>query len=216
MTLPRWLTRLGFQLLYNQMAWTYDWIAWLVSCGQWPAWRRLALTYARPGPILELAYGTGVLFAEMLETGYKPVGLDASPYMARLAGNRLRHRRLPLLLTRGTAQGLPFPSERFATVIATFPTPFIFEPATLEEVYRVLRSDGELVVVVEGHLRGIRPLRTFINWLYQITSQRSYQVNRPTQLLDDHSLVARWEEVERDGIRARLLIAGKQPTLFSE
>ena len=216
MTLPRWLTRLGFQLLYNQLAWTYDLVAWLVSGGQWSAWRRLALTHAQSGPVLELAYGTGGLFADMLEAGYKPVGLDTSPYMARLAAKRLRKHRLPLLLARGRAQCLPFPSEHFATVIATFPTPFIFEASTLDEIYRVLRSEGKLVVVMEGHLRGARSLRLLINWLYQVTNQRNYQGTRMVQPLENQKLAAHWQLVEHNGIQARLLIASKQVSLFSE
>jgi ubiquinone/menaquinone biosynthesis C-methylase UbiE len=216
MTLPRWLTGLGFQLLYHQLAWTYDLVAWLVSGGQWSAWRRLALTYAQLGPVLEVAYGTGGLFADMLEAGYKPVGLDTSPHMARLAGKRLRQRKLPLLLTRGKAQSLPFPSEHFATVIATFPTPFIFEAFTLDEIYRVMRSEGQLVVVMEGHLQGARPLRTLINWLYEVTNQRNYQGSRMVQLLEDHQLAAHWQLVEHNGVQARLLVATKQVSLFSE
>ena len=163
-----------------------------------------------------MAYGTGGLFADMLEAGYKPVGLDTSPYMARLAGRRLRRRGLPLLLTRGRAQSLPFPSEYFATVIATFPTPFIFEAPTLDEIYRILRREGQLVVVIEGHLQGTRPLRMLINWLYQVSNQRNYQGTRMLQLLDDHQLAAHWQLVEHNGIQARLLIASKQVSLFSE
>jgi ubiquinone/menaquinone biosynthesis C-methylase UbiE len=216
MALPRWLTRLGFQLLYNQVAWSYDLIAWVVSGGQWSAWRRLALTDLQPGPILELAFGTGGLFVDMLEAGYEPVGLDTSPYMARLAGRRLRQHRLPLLLTRGRAQELPFPSEHFATVIATFPTPFIFEATTLDEIYRVLRSEGRLVVVMEGRLRGTRLLRIFVDWLYKVTNQRNYQETQMVRGLLDHQLAAHLRLVEHDGIQARLLTAIKQAPLFSE
>ena len=216
MALPRWLTKLGFHLLYNQMAWSYDFVAWMVSGGQWSAWRRLALTDLQPGPILELAFGTGGLFVDMLEAGYEPVGLDTSPYMARLASRRLQQHRLPLLLARGRAQALPFPSEHFATVIATFPTPFIFEVVTLDEIYRVLRGEGQLVVVMEGRLRGARLLRTFIDWLYQVTNQRNYHGSQMAQSLLDHQLAARWRLAEQNGIQARLLIATKQAILFSE
>ena len=66
---PRQLIQLGFHLLYHQLAFTYDAVAWLVSLGQWPAWRRLALQFVQPGPILELAYGTGGLFVDMIEAG---------------------------------------------------------------------------------------------------------------------------------------------------
>ena len=118
------------------MAWSYDLVAWSVSFGQWAAWRRLALLFLQPGPILELAYGTGGLFADMLDAGYQPMGIDFSPYMARLARRRLQRQNMPIPLNRAKAQALPFPSNSFSNVVATFPTNYIFEPQTLAEVYR--------------------------------------------------------------------------------
>lgn len=207
MILPRWLIKLGFHLLYHQLAFTYDAVAWLVSGGQWPAWRRLALQFVGDGPILELAYGTGGLFADMLRAGYRPVGIDLSPYMARLTRRRLRRLGLPLPLSRARAQQLPFPASHFGSVIATFPTPYIFEPETLAEIARVLRPHGRLIVVMEGQLTGPGPLRGFIDWLYQITAQRDFSDAAPLRRFEQAGLAAQWHTVERDGVRARLLIA---------
>lgn len=216
--LPRWLIKLGFHLLYYQLAWTYDLVAWLVSFGQWAAWRRLALPFLQPGPTLELAYGTGAFFVEMTEAGYQPVGIDLSPYMARLACQRLRRKyydhRLPL--SRAKAQALPFPSHYFANVVATFPTDYMLAGDTMAEVWRVLQSPtetgqaGRLVIVFEGQLRGPWPLRSLVDWLYQITAQRSLPPAKPLKLLNTHGFAARWEVVEQQGALARLLIADKQ------
>lgn len=213
--LPRWLIKLGFHLLYYQMAWTYEWVAWLVSFGQWPAWRRLALQVMQPGPTLELAFGTGVFFVDMLQAGYNPVGIDLSPYMARLARRRLHRRRLNAPLSRAKAQALPFPAGCFANVVATFPTDYMLEPQTLAEIHRVLQSassnrpPGRLVVVAEGRLRGPWPLRPFIDWLYKITNQRSIPPAQPLHLLAAAGFKARWQLVEHQGARARLLVAHK-------
>ena len=215
MLLPRWLIKLGFHLLYYQLAWTYDTVAWSVSFGQWAAWRRLALPFLEPGPTLELAYGTGALFVEMAEAGYQPVGVDLSPYMARLAGQRLRRRRLPLRLSRARAQRLPFPANYFANVVATFPTDTMLARDTMTEIHRVLRSaagahpPGRLVVMFEGQLRGPWPLRPFIDWLYEITGQRTLPPAKPLSLLNTSGFTARWERVEQEGAVARLLIAEK-------
>src|SRR5690606_30869240 len=38
------LVRFGFHLLYNQFAWTYDAVAFLVSAGEWHAWQRAAIS----------------------------------------------------------------------------------------------------------------------------------------------------------------------------
>jgi ubiquinone/menaquinone biosynthesis C-methylase UbiE len=214
--LPRWLIKLGFHLLYYQMAWTYDAVAWLVSFGQWAAWRRLALPFLQPGSTLELAYGTGAFFADMTTAGYQPVGIDLSPYMARLASRRLRRRKLPLHLSRARAQRLPFPAGHFANVVATFPTDYMLARDTMAEIHRVLhsaaegRSPGRLIVVFEGHLRGPWPIRPFINWLYEITGQHSLAPTKPLHLLNSGGFAARWELVEHDGAAARLLIAEKQ------
>ena len=213
---PHWLIKLGFRLLYYQMAWTYDPVAWSVSFGQWPAWRRLALQFMQPGPTLELAYGTGAFFVDMLEAGYTPAGIDVSPYMARLAGKRLRRKNYALCLSRAKAQALPFPTNYFTNVVATFPTDYILESQTLSEIYRVLKNPtettppGQLVIVVEGQLHGPWPLRYFIDWLYKVTAQRSIPPDKPLALLTQHNFEARWEITEHEGAIARLLIANKK------
>jgi ubiquinone/menaquinone biosynthesis C-methylase UbiE len=210
MLLPQWFIKLGFHLLYHQLAWTYDAVAWLVSFGQWAAWRRLALPYLQPGPTLELACGTGGLFVDMLAAGHQPVGIDLSPYMAKLARRRLRRLQLPLPLSRARAQALPFPSDYFNNVVATFPTNYIFEPDTLAEVRRVLKPSARLVIVVEGQLRGPWPIRPVIDWLYKITDQHNFPRIKPLSEFERHLFDARWEMVGRNGAAARLLIAKKQ------
>ena len=117
--------------------------------------------------------------ADLTARGLAPVGLDLSPYMARLARRRLLRRGLPLRLVRGRAQTLPFPDGAFANVIATFPADFILAPQTLDAVVRVLQPKGRLVIVAMGHLRGPGPLRRFVEWLYRITGQRDIPMAGP-------------------------------------
>ena len=211
MRLPSWFIKLGFHLLYHQMAWTYDIVAWTVSFGQWAAWRRLALQYLQPGAILEIAYGTGGLFVDLLEVGHQPVGVDLSPYMAQLAARKLRRRNYALPLTEARAQALPFPTRQFDNVVATFPTDYMLQHETLAEIYRVLKRGGRLIIVVEGELRGPWPIRPFIEWLYKITDQRHMPPSQPLTLLTTHNFEARWEIVEKEALAVRLLIGEKQP-----
>ncbi|MEM7345957.1 MAG: class I SAM-dependent methyltransferase [Chloroflexota bacterium] len=211
MILPRWFLKLAFHLLYYQMAWSYELVAWSVSFGQWSTWRRLAFSFFNKGKTLELAYGTGVFFTEMLDAGHDPVGLDLSPYMARQASRRLRRQNKPMLLSQGKAQMLPFPSHTFDTVVATFPTDYMLQDETLSEIHRVLRENsGRLIIVTEGYLRGPWPLRPFVDWLYDVTDQRRIPPEKPIALLTAHNFTARWEMVEQDGAVARLLIGEKQ------
>ena len=210
--LPRWLIKLGFHLLYNQLAWTYELVAWLVSFGQWSIWRRMALDFMKPGPTLELAFGTGVFFIDMLEAGYKPVGIDLSPYMARQAGRRLHQNNYAIRLNQAKTQAIPFPANHFVNVVATFPTDYMLESHTLAEIYRVLKDDANsrLIIVAEGQLRGPWPIRPFIDWLYKITNQHTIPPQRPIKLLAAHNFEACWEIVEYRRAQARLLIAGKR------
>ncbi len=176
----RRLVRLFFQLLYNQLAWTYDVVAWLVSLGRWRAWGRKALPHLRGERILELAHGPGHLLASMAQRGISPVGLDRSPYMGRLARRRLHEiesasgpseqKEIPLL--RGRAQALPFRDRCFDSIAVTFPTEFILDPATGREAARVLAPGGRFVVIVEARLTHQDILSRFIERLYAITGQR--------------------------------------------
>ncbi len=207
--LPKPIIKLIFHLLYYQMAWTYDWVAWFVSLGQWASWRRLSLNFFQPGPTLELAYGTGGFFVDMLQQGQQPVGIDLSPYMARLTRHRLQRHDYSYRICQAQAQQLPFPDQHFVNIVATFPTDYILQPETLTEVRRVLRDEGRLIVVFMGLLKGPWPVRPFIEWLYQITGQRDQDFPAPDSLLNNQLFSAEWRKVEQDGAAAYLLIARK-------
>jgi ubiquinone/menaquinone biosynthesis C-methylase UbiE len=170
--------RLFFRLLYNELAWTYDLVAWMVSLGQWNAWGRVAIPYLVPhqrprdGQVLELAHGPGHLLMAMARHGLNPVGLDLSSHMGRLARRRLKKAGRPSIpLVRGRAQALPFPDSYFERVVAAFPTDFILDPFTLREVARVLRPRGRLVVVAWVWVGGRDLFSRFLRWLYRVTGQ---------------------------------------------
>ena len=168
------LVELGFRLLYNELAWTYDLVSWTVSLGAWRAWQRSALRFLAvpPGsPVLEIAHGTGNFQIDLRTAGLEPIGLDLSPYMGRIARRKLRRHGLAARLTRGCGEALPFPAESFPAVVSTFPTPFITEPETLREIYRVLQPGGRLVIVANGLLTG-GVLGRILEWTYRITGQR--------------------------------------------
>lgn len=133
--------------LYDEFAWSYDWVSQVVSLGAWPAWRRLALEIATQDPVLELGFGTGALLAEMAAQGRQVIGLELAPAMHRVTTRRLTTQGLCVGRVQAPAQSMPFASHSFAAVVATFPAPYIVDPATLRECARVLRPGGRLVVV---------------------------------------------------------------------
>jgi ubiquinone/menaquinone biosynthesis C-methylase UbiE len=132
--------------LYHEFAWSYDPVSRLVSGGAWPAWRRLALAEAPDGRLLEIGFGTGELLAEMAAAGRDVVGLELSTDMQRVAARRLARAGLVAPRVQAPAQHMPLAAGAFDAVIATFPAPYILEPATLAECYRVLRPGGCLIV----------------------------------------------------------------------
>lgn len=170
------LLKFGFRLLYNEMAFTYDLVANVVSLGQWWDWQRTALPFLpdpAAGTILELAHGTGRLQVDLHAGGWRSIGYDLSPNMSRITQHRLHKKRLPARLVRGMAQHLPFPNETFSAVISTFPTPFIVEAATLQEVHRVLQPGRRLIFVPTGVLTKGGIARQALENAYRVTGQRS-------------------------------------------
>lgn len=168
-----------FHLLYHNLAWSYDAVARFVSLGRWESWVYTSLPYVQGGRVLELGHGPGHLQAKFLEHGLWSVGVDESWQMNRLAMRILKNHtnssnstgvRSPRLV-RALGQSLPFPRQSFETIIATFPTRYIFEPRTLAEMYRLLPSGGLLVVVLSAWITGSSLLERAAEWLFTITGQ---------------------------------------------
>jgi ubiquinone/menaquinone biosynthesis C-methylase UbiE len=117
-------------------------------------WERAART-AR-GPVLELGCGTGRIAVPLARTGVDVTGIDRSAAMLvraaarveRLRRRGVRRSRLPSFV-RGDIRALPFPNERFATVVAAYGIlqSLVREQdlaATLDSAARVLQPAGIL------------------------------------------------------------------------
>lgn len=146
------------RLLYAQLAWSYDLVAWLVSGGQWRSWTRLGLEAMPADGALEIAFGPGHLLRERADAGTPLIGIDRSPQMVRQAARRLRRSGHPLRLVRGDVRRLPFAAGILRGVLSTFPAEFILDPATHREVARVLAPQGVLVVIPSARFTGKGPL----------------------------------------------------------
>ncbi len=162
----------GFHLLYNQLAWTYDTVSDVVSAGKWREWQRAALPFVRGPRVLELGHGPGHTLLDLQQAGYDVTGIDLSPAMGRQALRHGRSHGALLGIVRGRAQTLPFPTAGFDTVIALFPTPYVVDPATLSEVYRVLVPGGRFIILPEARLRPTSTSNRALEQLYRVTGQR--------------------------------------------
>ncbi|MCA9884426.1 MAG: methyltransferase domain-containing protein [Anaerolineae bacterium] len=168
------LVRFGFRLLYNELAFTYDLVSWVVSLGAWRCWQRSVIQFLPPpddGPLLEVAHGTGNLHIDLKQAGYQVIGLDYSPYMGHITHRKLRKRGLALQLCCGRGQQLPFATGIFSSIVCTFPTSFVFEESTLTEFHRVLTHEGYALLVLSGVFVGGGPFKAFFTWLYRVTGQ---------------------------------------------
>lgn len=99
------------------------------------------------------------------------VAIDASPQMTRITRRRLRRLGAAAVVVRAEAQALPFPPAVFAACVSTFPSEYIFDPATQGEIHRVLSPQGRLVVVATARIRPRLPWEFFVRWLYEWTGE---------------------------------------------
>jgi ubiquinone/menaquinone biosynthesis C-methylase UbiE len=221
MLMKLWFTlvRFGFRLLYYEFAWTYDLVSWVVSLGDWRRWQLAALPFVTGRDVLEIGHGPGHMLLALQNARFDVVGLDLSPYMGRQARKRTQH-TIPLVC--GVVQELPFETAVFDTVLSTFPTDYIVDPATLAEVARVLRENGRFVIVPEGHLTGNGVVNRFIEWLFAITGQRypGKDINPAVPLcesiwgfyrqrLEDAGFIVRFKYVQLERSALTIVIAEK-------
>lgn len=191
------LIRWAFARFYQEFAWTYDAVAALASSGQWRAWTLTALEFAR-GATLELGCGTGHVQLALAQrrAGFF-VGLDRSPQMIRLTRRRLERFGFRAPLVRADARALPFESESFDAVIATFPSDYIAEDATIAEIRRVLRPGGMVALALWARFADDSPYARLVDVAYRVTLQRS---PRPAAPATSAALHRFGERLERAGI----------------
>jgi ubiquinone/menaquinone biosynthesis C-methylase UbiE len=166
----RKLLGIFFDLLYHPFAWTYDFVAAVVSLGRWRGWVLQAQPFLY-GRVLEIGFGPGHLQLALNQAGLQPFGLDESRPMAGQARRRLRRQNYPLRLTNGYAQNLPFRTDSFDCVAATFPSGYIFEAHTLAEIRRVLCPGGRLVIIPSAWITGQSWLERLAAGLFRLTGQ---------------------------------------------
>ena len=171
MRLFRSFLRFFFGHFYTSLAWSYDLVAGIVSVGQWSDWVRSVLDPFPTEPILEIAHGPGHLLLEVSMRAGKVFGIDASRQMCRMASRRLKRAGQESRVIQAHAQALPFPEGAFATLLSTFPTEFILDPASLSEARRTLLTDGQFRVVPMAEICGMGYLDRAAAWLFRMTGQ---------------------------------------------
>jgi ubiquinone/menaquinone biosynthesis C-methylase UbiE len=144
-----------FNWMYSRGAWAYDLIARVVSAGLWYQWVTDTLQFIDGGRRLEIGFGTGHLMTELNVMSGVTIGLERSSQMIKLTRKRYAKKHISIFhILRGTAYHMPFATQCFQSIIATFPAPYIFELSVQQEIHRLLSSDGKLIILFSANFNG--------------------------------------------------------------
>lgn len=194
-----------FYLLYQPLAWSYDAVAWAVSLGRWQSWIATVLPELSGANVLEIGHGPGHLQVAMRSKRIASFGLDLSPQMSRLTRHRLRSSEY-LNLVRANGQLLPFKKAAFNQLVATFPTEYVLQPATLAAVRRVLRPAGSFVLLPVAWITGRGLLDRAAAWLFRFTGQAGPWTGSFSAALQAAGFSVEEKRVQLPGSEVMLLI----------
>jgi demethylmenaquinone methyltransferase/2-methoxy-6-polyprenyl-1,4-benzoquinol methylase len=145
----------GARALFAPLGASYDRVGAVLSFGQDPRWRRL-LVSGLPrdrGHVLDVATGTGLVAAALVERGFRVTGVDQSPEMLARARARFDG---SVELVEASAEALPFDDASFDHLTFTYLLRYVDDPgATLSELARVVRPGGTVAMLEFGVPRGV-------------------------------------------------------------
>ncbi|MCS9996591.1 demethylmenaquinone methyltransferase [Weissella confusa] len=144
------------QGIFDGLAHDYDKMNDIISLGTHRSWRTktmAAIDVPKNGQILDVAAGTGdwtiALAKELGEKGHV-TGFDLSPEMLAVAREKVVEAGVSywVTLTQGNAMELPYEDDTFDLVTIGFGLRNLPDTAKgMQELYRVLKPGGELVVL---------------------------------------------------------------------
>jgi ubiquinone/menaquinone biosynthesis C-methylase UbiE len=162
---------------WDWLSLTYDLMTWGEDRRQGGEKRRL---FAKiQGRTLLVAVGTGNDL-KYLPPGCDFIAIDISPRMIQRARTKARRDGGNIRMVLTDAQRLPFADQTFDTVLTVCTFCSIPEPIQgLQEVYRVLKSDGRLLMF--EHVRSkIGLFALFLDFMTFLTRKIGPDLNRDT------------------------------------
>ena len=146
--------------------------------------RRRALAWAK-GFVLEIGFGTGLNLPFYSDQVTSLVALEPVRMLPRKVKDRISTTAIKVELVQGDAQGLPFDSASFDTVITTWTLCSINDIATaLREIRRVLKPDADYIFCEHGRsdLRKAARIQDFLNPVQKVIAC-GCNINRPLNTL---------------------------------
>lgn len=164
--------------MFDTISARYDFLNHLLSLGIDRSWRRKAIRMLRDGQpkyILDVATGTGDFAIQALSLNPdKVVGIDISEGMLNKGRAKLAERKLGerIELLKGDSENIPFEGNKFDAVTVAFGVRnFENLERGLQEIHRVLRPGGQLVVLEFSKPR-IFPFRQIFNFYFRFILPR--------------------------------------------
>ncbi|MGL4611332.1 MAG: bifunctional demethylmenaquinone methyltransferase/2-methoxy-6-polyprenyl-1,4-benzoquinol methylase UbiE [Trueperaceae bacterium] len=141
------------QQMFSDIAFRYDALNRLLSCGIDTLWRRdvvREVVAAKPQHILDVATGTADLAIALKQalSHAEVIGVDFAEPMLEVGREKVSKRNLSLPLLQGDGLNLKYPDNSFdALTIAYGIRNFSDRQRGLEEFYRVLKPGGTLAIL---------------------------------------------------------------------
>ena len=155
--------------LFDRIAGTYDGLNHVLSLNIDKRWRRRAVRMLAPAEqVLDVAIGTADLTIEILRQGKAQhvTGIDLSHGMMAIGEQKVAKRGYTqqVQFDYGSAQQMPYANASFDTVTCAYGVRnFANMDEGLNEMYRVLRTGGELMVLEFSY-----PTNPVIRWGYDL------------------------------------------------
>ncbi len=161
----------GVRQMFDDIAWRYDFLNHFLTLGIDAWWRRKAIqliSYKEEAIMLDIATGTADLAISLIKYKhpFQVIGIDISEGMLEYGKKKIEKLELTeqIILQVGNGEALEFPDNSFDVITIGFGIRNFEHPEIgLSEMLRVLKKDGELVI-----LEFSRPKSTILCHLFDL------------------------------------------------
>jgi ubiquinone/menaquinone biosynthesis C-methylase UbiE len=154
-----------FSIYYTLIAGFYDFC--VKALPFWRRWLRSTIPYIKGNKVLELSFGTGYLLTNIANK-FEVYGLELNDKMIAVAKKNLDKQHLSAKLFKGNVEAMPFDDNFFDTVVSTMSFPaYPNADKAMKEIYRVLKPQGRLTMVMVNFPRNQNVMGTLIVRLWK-------------------------------------------------